>query len=215
MANQSSTHVTDRESPPSSALWNRFESRTALAFKLAGALMIASVLVPIGLETITDWSWVSGLVLIGLAVMTVATGLLGLYPQVHDQARWLTLAGTVCALIAGAAGFGLVVMGSTALLAEGALGVELSDPKGLFKLLAFLMASGFSFGFLTFGAVSWRAGVPSRVAGKLLVAGGAVLFVPVVGELLQFGFGIGPPPWVLFLALALVSLDTLAVGYRL
>lgn len=215
MANQPSTHVTNRESTPPSAPWKWLEPRTALAFEFAGALLIASILVPIGLGTVTDWSWVSGLVLVGLAVMAVAAGLLGLYPQVHNRARWLTLTGAVCAVIAGAAGFSLIVMGSTALLAEGALGVEISNPKGLFKLIAFSMAGGFSLGFLSFGAVSWRANVPSRVVGKLLVVGGAVLFVPVVSEFLRFAFGIGLPPWVLFPALALISIDTLLVGYSL
>lgn len=214
MANHPSTNVTNRESPSSSVPWNWFETRAAAMFRSAGALMVASVLVPIGLGTVTDWAWVSGLVLVGLAVMAAAAGLLGLYPRVHDRARWLPFAGPLGALIAGAAGVGLIVMGATAFLAEGALGMELAEPKGPFKLVAFSMASGISLGFLSLGA-SWLADVPSRAVGKLLVAGGAVLFVPVVGELLRFSVGIGPPPWVLFPALALVSIDTLAVGYSL
>jgi hypothetical protein len=51
--------------------WESFESRTASAFTLAGVLLVASVLVPVGLDPIAEWSWASGLALVGFGVVAL------------------------------------------------------------------------------------------------------------------------------------------------
>lgn len=195
--------------------WRALENRTSSAFTLAGLSLAASVVVPVALAAVTDWHWVSGLGLVGLGAVAVATGLLGLYPRVGARAPRLAGAGAVCAVVAGVAGVALVSMALVALVAGAALGAPLPKPTGLFAVVALSMAGGFALGFVLFGAASWRTGTPSHTAGRLLVAGGAVLLVPVAGELLRAGTGAGPPPWILFPALGLVTLDTLAVGYCL
>jgi hypothetical protein len=55
----------------------------------------------------------------------------------------------------------------------------------------------------------------SDTPGRLLIGGGVLPLVPVVGELLRIVIGLGPPLWVLFVALGVVALDALAVGYSL
>ncbi|MDX1744689.1 MAG: hypothetical protein R3324_02025, partial [Halobacteriales archaeon] len=82
-----------------------------------------------------------------------------------------------------------------------------------FQVLALAMAGGLSLGFVLFGVGRARTGGFSDTPGCLLVTGGVVLLVPVLGELLRMGVGIGTPPWILFVALGVTALDTLAVGY--
>lgn len=181
---------------------------------LAGLLIVSSVIVPVGLESFTDWFWASGILLIGLAVVAVAVGLFGLYPQVSDRDPRLAVTGAVFAAIAGIAG-SLVAMMGFAIGAEVALGMNSPKPTAIFGIVALLMAGGFSLGFLMFGIVGWRTGILSRTVGNLLLVGGVLLLVPVVVELLGLVSEIETPPWVFFPVIGLVAIDALAVGYTL
>jgi uncharacterized membrane protein len=182
---------------------------------LAGLLIVTSVIAPVGLRIFTDWFWASGILLIGLAVVAVAVGLFGLYPQASDRDSRLAVTGAVFAAIAGIAALSLVAMLGLAIAAEVALGVDSAEPIAIFGIVALLMAGGFSLGFLMFGIAGWRTGIPSRTVGKLLLVGGVLLLVPVVIEVLGLVFEIGTPLWVFFPVLGLVAIDALAVGYTL
>ena len=213
MENQSSGTAVEYEIETSHLPWKPLERRTARAFTLGGTLLVASALVPIGLASITEWSWVSGLVLVGSSVVAIGVGLLGTFPQVRDQAPWLARIGALCATVAGVAAVGLIVLVGTAVTAAVTLGVPLPKPMGVFQVLALAMAGGLSLGFVLLGVARVRTGGASDIPGSLLVTGGVVLLVPVLGELLRMSVGIGPPPWVLFGALGVLALDSLAVGY--
>lgn len=213
MENQSSGTAVEYEIETSHLPWKWLERRTARAFMLGGALLIASALVPIGLASVTEWSWVSGLVLVGSSVVAIGVALLGTVPQVRDQAPWLARIGALSAMVAGVAAVGLIVLVGTAVAAAVTLDASLPKPMGVFQVLALTMTGGLTLGFVLLGVAWVRTGGSSDTPGSLLVAGGIVLLVPVLGELLRMGVGIDTPPWILFVALGVTALDTLAVGY--
>lgn len=213
MENQSSGTAVEYEIETSHLPWKWLERRTARAFMLGGALLVASALVPIGLASVTEWSWVSGLVLVGSSVVAIGVGLLGTVPQVRVQAPWLARIGALCATVAGVAAVGLIVLVGTAVTAAITLDAALPKPMGVFQVLALAMAGGLALGFVLLGVARVRTGGFSDIPGSLLVTGGVVLLVPVFGELLRMGVGLGTRPWVLFVALGVTALNTLAVGY--
>lgn len=200
--------TTNRQSEP-------LEQRSASAFALAGVLILASLVVPVGLEPLTDWSWAAGLVLIGLAVTTISVGLIGLYPRVNDRVPGVALAGVGAAAVAGVAALGLIALVGFALVGEVVLGTTVSEPMGVFAVLSLSMAGGFSLGLLLFGVASWRTGTPSMTVGALLFAGGIALLAPVVIELIGLRFGMDTPAWLLFPVIGAIALDALAIGYSL
>lgn len=195
--------------------WKPLETHTASAFTLAGASLLASLFVPIGLLALTEWSWLVGMVLAGLAVVATAVGLFGLYPRADSRSPRLTKAGAVSALVAGAAGSVLLVLSGLTVVAITLTGFEVSVGMRPFAILALAMASGYALGFLSFGIAGRRGDELSGRTSQLLAGGGTLLLVPVVGGLLQLGLGIGLPPWLLFPVLGLVAIDTVAVGVSL
>lgn len=213
MENQSSETAVEYEIEMSHLPWKWLERRAGRAFTLGGALLVASALVPIGLASVTEWSWASGLILVGISVIAIGVGLLGTFPQVRDQAPWLARIGALCATGAGAAAVGLIVLVGTAVTAAVTLGAALPKPMGVFQALALAMAGGLALGFVLLGVARVWTGGSSDIPGSLLVAGGIVLLVPVLGELLRMSVGIGTPSWVLFGALGVLALDSLAIGY--
>ena len=191
------------------------EQRSASAFLVTGVLILASLVVPVGLKPFIDWSWVSGIVLIALAVVSVAVGLFGLYPQVNDWTPKLALAGVVAATVAGVAALGLIALAGIAVGNKFDLGLAVVDPMRVFALVGLLMAGGFSLGLLLFGVAIWRTEGTARTIGGLLVFGGGALLTPVAVELLGLPFGVNAPPWLLFPVIGGLALDTFAVGYSL
>lgn len=205
----------ERERPTDSIVPETIEPRTASAFTVAGGLLIASLVVPVGLSPLSDSAWVAGLVLVGLAVVAVATGLVGVYPRVSGRHPRVAAAGLISAAVAGIAAIGLLGLASLALIGEGAFGFDIGTPMSLFVVIALTMTGGFALGFLSFGLAGLVEDRPSRHVGALLFVGGLLLLVPVVGELLHRGVGIGPPGWILFPVIGLVALDLLVLGYSL
>lgn len=191
------------------------EQRSASAFVLTGILILASLVIPVGLKTVTDWSWAAGLVLISMAVVAVSAGLVGLYPQVKNQTPKLALAGVGAAIVAGVAALGLITLVGAALGSQ--LGGDLTvyKPMRAFTLVALLMSGGFSLGLFLFGAAIWQVDTASRTVGGLLMAGGVALLVPVISELFGSIFGLDTPLWVLFPVIIGVAFDTVAIGYQL
>lgn len=217
MENQTSTVEAGTEIDSRVVPWESLEERSAAAFTLAGVFLVASTLLPVALRPVTDLAWVSGIGFVGVGVITVATGLFGLYSSVSEWAPRLATVGVLSATVAGAAAVGLIAMGGVALVGGGALGMDLGKPVGVFVALTLSMAGGFSLGFLSFGIAGWQTGVISRTTSSLLLLGAGVLFIPIIGETLGRGFGVetGIPSWIFLPALGLVTLDTLALGYSL
>lgn len=191
------------------------EQRSESAFLVTGVLILASLVVPVGLNRFTDWSWVPGLVLIALAVVSVSVGLFGLYPQVNDCTPKLALAGIGAATIAGIAALGLLALVGTAIGGDTDLSLAVVDPMRVFVLLGLLMAGGVSLGLLLFGVAIRQIESASRTVGRLLIAGGGALLVPVIGEFFDLMFGVNTSSWLLFPAIVGLALDTVAVGYSL
>lgn len=191
------------------------ERQSAPAFLLTGVLVLGSLVAPIVLGALTERSWVAGLVLVSLAVLTASVGLLGLYPRVNDRAPRSALAGAGAATVAGVAALGLLALVGVALVGEVLVGRSVSDPGGAFALLGLSMAGGFALGLLLFGVATRRTGTPSRAVGGLLTAGGAALLVPVVVELLGPALGVSTPPWLLFPVIGGVAVDAALIGYVL
>lgn len=195
--------------------WKPFEGRSDSAFVLAGALVLLSLVVPVGLEVFTEMAWAAGIVLIGLAVLSVSIGLAGLYPQVTNRAPRLALAGVGAAVVAGIAALGLIALVGVALVGEVASGLSLSEPMSVFTALILSMTSGFAVGFLLFGIASWKSGTPSRTVAGLLIVGGVALLAPVGVELSGLVFDTETPVWLLLSVLGLIALDILAIGHTL
>lgn len=215
MENHRSTSTIDRSERPHVVLWKLIEAHTASAFTLGGASLLASLFVPVGLLALTEWSWLAGIVLAGLAVVATAVGLLGLYPRADGRSPKLAMAGAVSAAVAGTAGSILLALSGLTVTAITLPDFEFSVGMRPFAIIALAMAGGYALGFLSFGIAGRRGDDLSGRTSQLLAGGGALLLVPVVGGLLQLGFGIGQPPWLLFPILGLVAIDTVAVGVSL
>jgi len=123
--------------------------------------------------------------------------------------------GALLAGIAGIAALSLIGSIGIVLVAELALSMSVPRPTDVFVVVALVMASGFSLGFLLFGVGARRTDTIPRTVSHLLVLGGGLLLAPVLVELLGFVYPVTTPPWVLFPILGLVALDTLAIGYVL
>lgn len=190
------------------------ERSAGTAFLLSGTLIIASVVVPVVLKTVTDLAWTSGLALIGLAIVAVSVGVFGTSRRLGTGSPIVAF-GIVAAGIAGLAAAGLVI--AVSLVATGVgLGV-LSVPRfmGLFRLTALVMAAGVGLGYLFVGAGAWRDDAVGRRLAQLMVAGGTALLIPVVIALLGPIVAFQLSGWLLFGVLGLVALDTLAIGWLL
>lgn len=215
MANEPSTAQVEPEPKGPLIPWDTFDNRAAAAFSLGGVFLVASVLVPVGLARITEWSWVAGIEFVGLAVLSVASGLVGLYPRVREAEPMLAFFGGLSGIIAAGAAIIMLAMGGYALVAGGALGVEIGKPKALFMTVTLLMASGYGLGFLLIGTALSRTNQTAGYTSQLLVIGGLSLLIPVAAELLKRGFGFEAPEWLLLPAIGLVTITTMGVGYTL
>lgn len=215
MENQDSTTATEYESKSRIVPWKDLKQRTASAFTIGGVLLIASFFVPIGLKGITNWNWVSGIELVGLAVVAVTVGQVGLYQRVNTRRSKLTAAAVLSAFVAGGGALALITMGGVAYVGIGVLGLELGTPKVLFKAVSFLTGSGYALGFSLFGITGLRTESLSKTTSQLLLFGGVILLIPVVAVFLQAGFGVNTPGWLFIPALVVVAIDTLAIGYVL
>lgn len=194
--------------------WQTFETHRGSAFLLAGSSLIASVVVPVGISVLTDWAWASGLLLVGFAVMALAIGLLGLYPQTSEPAPGAASGGAIFAGIAGTAALSLFATTGVVLVGELGLGTSLPRPTGVFVAVALAMAGGSSLGLLSFGFAVRRT-TTSRTVGHLLAGGGLLLLLPVAVESLGLVSDVTTPPWVLFPVIGLVAIDMLVIGYTL
>lgn len=215
MENHRSTSSIDRSERQGIASREPPERHVPYLFLLAGASLLTSLFVPIGLGAFTEWSWLAGIGLVGLAVLSVCIGLLGLYPAGRARTPRLAIVGVISAAVAGAAGLTVIALSVATATSVFLPGVEFSVGMRTFVRLALTMAGGYSLGFLAFGLGGLRSSSLPRRTGQLLAVGGLLLAVPVVGGLAQLVVEMRLPAWVLFPVLGLVAVDTLAVGLSL
>lgn len=205
----------DHGSPARPGRWDWLEARRSSAFVVAGSLVFTSLFAPLGISLLIARPWLLGLIIVGLAVVSVAVGLLGLYPALRGRAPGLALAGAGSATVAGAAAAVLVGLSSAALVSGLAFGVEFTVPMEAFLTIAVMMALGYSLGFLAFGVAGRKATALSGRVTNLLLVGGVALLVPLAGELLRIAIGTGPPSWLVFPVILIVAADTIGVGVAL
>jgi fucose permease len=138
-----------------------------------------------------------------LGPLTLLVGVLGLL--IPAFAFTFFVAGGL-AVLAGVVAIGLLISGVFPTMMAYATDAvpEHSGPVNA-------LASGM--GSVGVGSVPAVMGVFVGRSGAKAAMG--LLLVPVVGGLLQLGFGIGVPPWLLFPVLAIVAIDTVAVGISL
>ena len=215
MENQRSTSTIDRARGVSLVPWDSLEDHSPNAFTVAGASLLASLFVPMGLSVIIDWAWLVGIALVGFAVLTAALGLLGLHRRTRTRSPRMAFAGAGSATIAGCAGLVVLVLTGLMGAAIHLPTLEFSVGMQAFVLLSLTMAAGYGLGFLTSGIGVLRSSATPGRAGGLMTAGGIILLVPAVGGILQLGLGIAMPAWIVFASLGLVAVDTVAVGISL
>lgn len=190
--------------------WPPRWSGSALA--VGGGLLLASLVVPFGLAAFVSWASTSGLVLVGSAVLAIGGGLLGLAPTTTDgRSATLATAGIALVVLSGAGAVALTAMGVVALGGD-AFGLALGAPKAAFMLIALATAAGLALALVAIGAARWMADGSMATTPGLLVAGGAVLLIPVFGEVARRVVGSDIPSWFLFPALLGVSLAVLTAG---
>lgn len=215
MENQSAPSTVDDVEATRVIPWESLEAITSVAFTSAGALLLASLLAPIGLMPLTEWSWLVGILLVGLVAVVAGLGLAGLYPRTRAGSHPLAFIGVVSGVCAGVAGLVLVALSGLSVGSILRSGSTISLGTGMFSALAFTVAAGYALGFLLSGLGAIRSAMVPDRTGYLLTGGGAFLLIPVVGELIRLVFGVGLPPWVIFPVVGVVALDTLAVGINL
>ncbi len=184
------------------------------AFIVAGLLVLASLLAPVGFGLVADRPWRFALGFVGLGVIALALGHLGLYPDVKETAPVLARVGAVSTAIAGGAAAVLVGMSGAAIVSSGGGAVPIV-PKPGFMAIGIAMALGAGLGFLTFGVAGRTAAAIGRTVPVLLGIAGAVLIVPVGGELLGRTIGIGTPSWLVGPVVVTMALATVGAGIAL
>jgi hypothetical protein len=215
MQTEASTGQVEPEPQSPVIPWETVNDRAAAAFTLGGLFLVASLLVPVGLARITDLSWVAGIELVSLAVLSVAAGLAGLYPRVREAQPALAFGGILSSVVAAGGAIVMLSMGAYAMVAGGALGMELGTPKALFMSVSLLMASGYGLGFVLIGTALYRTKQTAGSTSPLLVIGGLGLLLPVAAELLGRGFGFVAPEWLFLPAIGVITTTTILLGYTL
>lgn len=176
------------------------------AFLVGGLLLVVdAVLVAANIATGADRFLILGQAVVGAAWTAALIGLLGLYPDLAGETRWLSRAGAVFAAI-GAVVF--AVMAVTSLVYFAGIPAGEYGDIGQFFIPGVLVGS--VLGFVSFSAASLRTGVHSRAVGLLLL----LPPILVVTNILRFVAGMESAT----LTLAIVVADAvtmLAIGYLL
>lgn len=183
--------------------WERLERWSATIFFIAGGLWLVDT-VSLVVNRFLGGTGVTMLlegVSFVVALVATAIGILGFYSRLSDRTPRLALAGV--GGIATAVG-GLVVI----IL----LSLVMASDAGLLDGLFLVSVVALLAGFLLFGIASVRAGVPSRAVGVLLVGVAGIFGIWIV---VNVALGFEPPDWLVSTLAALITVDTLAIGYAL
>ncbi|QLD86582.1 hypothetical protein HWV23_12875 [Natronomonas halophila] len=194
--------------------WNLLEERSTTLFRIGGLMFIiaaafdvANILV--GLEDLRSGV---GQAFIAAGWIAALTGLLGLYPNLADQNRWLAGAGGVFAVI-GVVGF--VGNGATALVAF-VRDVPPTEAFPMFVLVGTIVGVliGAILGFVSFSIVSLRSDVHSRALSILLLMP-ALFIITNFFVLSALGVPNPRPSEVTIFILSGLALTMLAIAYVL
>lgn len=215
MENHRPTTTVDRSGRPTLVLRSALEAHAPTALTVAGASLLASLFVPLGLAIVIEWSWLVGIALVGVAVVTATLGLLGLHRRTATGSPGLALSGAMFATAAGLGGLVVLALSGLTGAAMQLPSLAFSVGKQAFVVLSLTMAGGYGLGFLSFGIGNLRSDTGHGREGQLLTAGGVLMLLPVGGGVLQLGYGFDLPAWVVFLSIGLVAIDTITVGISL
>lgn len=183
--------------------WARFEAWSGPLFLVAGGLWLldtVSLVVNRFLGGTGVTMAMEGVAFVAALVAT-AIGVLGFYSRLSDATPRLALAGL------GAIGSAMGGLGVTIALST----VMPTDSAALIALFVLSVVALLT-GFLVFGIASVLAATPSRAVGLLLLSVTVIFVVWVVANV---GVGGEPPNWLIVGLAAVITLVTLALGFRL
>lgn len=185
--------------------WRELEQWQGTAFLIGGAIfLVDTVLLIVHMSSGTEPA-AFGQALVGASWTAAFIGLLGFYPSLANQTRWLARTGAVFAVIGGitmAAMSGTMLGHATGVLNGGSSDVAMYFLPGVFL--------GVVFGFGSFGLASLRSGIFARSVSLLL------LLLP-----LTFLFNIGSamagfnPLAKILGVVTVLTLTMLIIGYLL
>lgn len=188
--------------------WDTLENKRATAFLVAGLLWLVDTIL-LGLELFAGVSvlgtrgpvnpllYMSGL-------LAAIVGLLGLYPELASRSPRLARVGAGVIAVAG-----IVIPILLAWLVVGAL-LNQPGPAAPLGILFFVVVA---LGFILFGISSIWTGVPSRVAGLLLLAIPTAIFVWITAGFVVYGGAV--PVWMAPTIAAVITVILLAIGTHL
>lgn len=214
MEHSNPTPTDEPRRPGTRLLREAIADATGSAFLIAGLILLASLVVPIGLSAVTDLAWTAGLGLVALAVLAAAAGVTGLSLRLDRRAP-LARTGALAAAAAATVAVGLLVAVGLVVAGVSVRAIAGSDPMGTFRWVALAMAGGTALGFLLVGVASRRQPTAPRRVGPLLALGGVGLLIPGLVELAGPLVGTTTPAWLLFAVIGLVVTVSLAVGRAL
>lgn len=186
-----------------SSSWAWFERWSGALFLVAGGLWLidtVSLVVNRFLGGTGMTMALEGVTFVAALVAT-AIGVLGFYSRLSDATPRLALTG-LGAIAAAMGGLGVTIALSTVMPTDSAALIA------LFVLSVVALLTG----FLVFGTASVRSATPSRAVGLLLLSVTVIFVVWVVANV---GVGGEPPDWLIAGLAAVISLVTLALGFRL
>jgi hypothetical protein len=209
MENQDSSTVTEHESNAGMVPRRTLEHRTASAVTIGGVALNG----PIGPDGTTTWNWVSGIDRVGSAVRAVTAGQVGLSERVTARKSTLLTAFVLGAVVAGGGAVVLLAIGGVAPVGIGVVGLARGMPNGIFETIAVLTSTGAAVGFSLVGLAGFRTPTLSTPTSQVLPGSGVALLLPIAAVSLQAGLGITMPEWLFGSSIAVVAVDTLAVGH--
>lgn len=186
--------------------WQSLEQWSATAFLIGGGILaIDAGLVAAEIAVGVDRWMVLGQVFVGAGWTAAFLGLLGVYPGLADQSRWLARAGAVFAVI-GAVVF--TVMGVTSLAYYA--GIPDGEIEALIPLFLPGVILGSILGFVSMGVASLRTDVHSQTVGILLLIPPALVIINILTGI------VGVDSSTITLAIVIGdTLAMLAIGYVL
>jgi len=191
-------------------LWEPLERRTGTVFLIAGMLLLGYA-VSKGIYTFTEVTAVGAFDVAfgGVGLLVALLGLFGLYPQLNEDAPWVSLAGLVAAVIATVGNVALLGWLAGATLTRTGYPAVPEEAPVWTGLALFVVFVTIALGFLLFGAVSLHVDAVPRTIGHLLVVPGLGWVGLVAGNVVL------PSGQYLGLVYVPICLALLAAGYHL
>ncbi|WP_255151608.1 hypothetical protein [Halorarius halobius] len=187
-------------------LWESLGKRRSTAFLVGGLLLaVDAAWLAMNMSTGAEGYLLPGQLFVGVGWTIALVGLLGLYPALSEQSRWLSRVGAVCA------GIGVVtfaVMAVVVFVDITGLVAGVYEPMGAFFIPGVIVGS--VLGFVAFSVAVFRTHADSVAFGLLLLAPPVL----VLSNILRFVAGYTSEMVTLGIVIA-DALSLLVVGYYL